>query len=103
MYITVFIVSVIKILYLEPVSVDTNIMEYISLQTVYPCLHLAHEFYSYVEQDIGTYKLYGFCPHCDKGLSGQILFCFYVFNISYYQSLYQVEQFLSHSHSVLSL
>ena len=38
-----------------------------------------------------------------KVYKGNLCFCFYIFNIYYYQWLIQGEQFFSHSHSVLSL
>ena len=51
---------------------------------MYPCLHsctLHTNWIIYVEIDIGTYKLDGFCPHCHKSLSGRFVFCFLKFSI----------------------
>ena len=51
---------------------------------VYPCLHrctLHTNWIIYLEIDIGTYKLDGFCPHCHKSLSGRFVLFFLKFPI----------------------
>ena len=78
-------------------SIFYHVVVYISMQTVYPCLHRCTLPFTLTIQ--GTNTLYGICPHCHKILSGQCFCCRHIV----LPLIKQVRTFFFYNHSILSL